>query len=202
MATEALQCTIDPERFLENLAHIRLLWEDDIPLDCLWFKCQDCSENVCLNQNGVCVLHKEITANMDMVVREQEEAMVEEHMTNSVVGCSGRKVGIGDIGLPTNLLFIFPSSDAQHLTSIKVLDCEYRLDILVTTADDPARCFLALYTRCGSSDSSYHEFLCSNFETQLNIDHEEMEALIMQDEERVNKFRALLPRLEGKVIWH
>ena len=199
MATEALQCTIDPEKFLENLASIRQLWEDEIPLDCLWFKCQECSEDISPNQNGVFVLHQEITTNMEIVVRQKEKAFLKEHITNSDKGCTGRKVGMCDIGLPTNLLFLFPCSDAKHLTPITVMNNEYMLDIMVT-AEDQSRCFLALYTQEGSADTTYHEFLCANFATQLNVDHDEMEAFIMEDEDKVNRFRALLPRMEGKKI--
>lgn len=200
METEHLQCSIDSQDFLANFATIKQLWEDDIPIDCLSFHCEDCEKSVHLNENGVIVLDKEISTNMDTVMRQLESDMVGEHITNSNLGCTGKKLGVPAIGFATNLLFIFPCSDNDKLTAFKVMDCEYVVDILVTTSEEPQKCFLALYRRSDGQDSTYHQFICGNFSTQLDVDKDEQEDIILESEESVNRFRSLLPRLKGKFL--
>ena len=197
-----LQLNVNTSSFHANFLHLQNQWEDNIPLDVIAYFCEDCSQTLYMNPNGVFILSDSVEEPFSDFVSILQTFFIEEHITNSD-SCNGRNVFLAkDCGLPKNIVFLLQETDIQYLTDFFLDDEQFTLETVVNPKDDVSKAVLVVYRNLRSECEMYSDFLYDNFEGHLNVDLDVenisdcAENLII-DDDTANEYRHLVPRMEG-----
>ena len=169
-----------------------------LPTDVIVFKCGTCKTNLPLNGCGSIILEEPVQEEMRNVLDGHLKCVKEDHTNLSV--CDLAKIEIHPIlGAPANICVSLPASDPKHFSDLLLGGVCYKVTILIVNPD--SKVIFALYQNQMHEEVIYSEFIKCNLNTILSPEIEDTDKVseddLIQDDESVNIFQQMLPRLVG-----
>ena len=199
---QIFELSIDKEDFWTNVVIAREKWIDGVPLDIVRFLCCKCMVSFEMNPDGLFIFDDSLEQTMEDIFNQLQTFCMEEHILECSNDCSANDISLDpDFGYPENLILFFPDTKKAYLTNFNMGSERYEPELLVTTKDSEHFVF-ALYKREGSECKIHANFMSDNFITNFNLDpsSERVEELVEDliiDDDSANRFRHLIPRLDG-----
>ena len=197
--SQTLQTSVDMETFWFNFVAAKELWQEEVPLDNIQFQCCDCSKTINMMNNGLFMLHEKLDQKLSEYFALLQTFLLEEHISSST-SCSGT-VTFGTLGPPQYIVFLMPPSQNDNLDDIIILEHQkFTKKVSIEDSNEPGCSIFALYENEQGTDQSYYNFIMDNFQNYLNINHENEENIDqvpIHDDDSVNQYRDLLPRMAG-----
>ena len=169
-----------------------------LPTDVIVFRCGTCQTNLPLNRCGSIILEEPLQEEMTNVL-DGILKYVKDHHTNQP-GCDQAKIEIHPIlGTPTNICVSLPASDPKHFNDLLIGEVCYKANILIVNPD--SKVIFALYQNQMHTEAIYSEFIKCNLNTILSPESNDTDTFsednLIYDDESVNAFQQMLPRLVG-----
>ena len=195
---ETIQASLSPYSFLFNLLEVKSRMKEYLPTDVIVFQCGTCNTDIALNTCGSIILENPIQEGMDNVLDGLIKGLKENHIRETE--CSLANIEIHPIlGDPSNICVTLPASDTVYMRDLSLEGVSYKLSIQIVNSD--SKVIFALYTSEKCVEETYSEFIKCNFDILLNAEFDETGSLseedLIYDDESVNTFQQLLPRMVG-----
>ena len=195
---ETIETTVSSTSFLLNFLDLKSRMKEPLPTDDIVFQCRTCHSNVSINSFGPIILEKPLHEEMNYVLDGMLKSVKENHTKQSDCGLADIKIH-PVLEIPRNICVSLPGSEHSYLSDILLEGTYFEVKILVVNSDSEA--IFALYQNKTHEDTVYTEFIKCNFDTILNTELEETDDISEEewiyDDESVNTFQQMLPRMVG-----
>ena len=189
---KVLQLDIETDEFWFNYWQFKNSCQLPLPYDTIQYVCS-CGEKVNVCPNGELFCEEKISSINNLIDFEKRKGL-EIHMAEG--NCQNGKLKIeADHGVPNNLIFLVKNNGNDIVQPLGLELSTFIPILIVERKSSPA---LVLYQNEESASSIYFRLIVNNFDTHLNIPHQnEVNIEDLDDDEDVHKVQHSLPRLTG-----
>ena len=195
---ETIETTLSSTSFLLNLLDLKSKMKEPLPTDDIVFQCRTCHTNISINSFGPIILDEPLQEEMNNVLGGMLKSVKENHTKQSECGLTDIEIH-PVYGIPKNICVSLPGSEHSYLNSILLEGTYFKVKIVVVNSESKA--IFALYQNTIHEETIYTEFIKCNFHTILNTELGETgnfsEEEWIYDDESVNTFQQILPRMVG-----
>ena len=193
---EVLNSHLKSVDFKNNVLTVIKRLDIELPTDTIVLHCERCFTNIPLCTNGILHIENKLLTCINDAVKKQIQKAKDIHKMH----CSENIIVHCKFDLPDNLLVLLPSSTTVPVEDITVLEEKF-IPELIVKCDSGKNILFALYHKDGFMDTTYHDLICENFETFLNIDESERNLFedteVVFDDDSVHEHQQAIPRVYG-----
>ena len=195
---ETIETALSSTSFLINLLELKSRMKEPLPTDVIVLKCEACKKTIPFNTCGFVMLDKPLQEDFNNIVNEMLERVKKKHSQQSE--CSLDDIKPHPIlGPPANICVTLPASEPSYFSKLLVGGMNYKVRIIIVNSESKA--LFALYQNEICENDIYPEFIKCNFDSFLNTELNETDDFseedLIYDDESVNTFQQMLPRLTG-----
>ena len=195
---ETIETCVSTTSFLWNVLELKSKMQEPLPTDVIVFRCGTCKTNIPFNSCGSIMLDKPLQEEFNNILDDMLERVKEKHAKQ--YECCLEDMAIHPIlGHPANICLSLPASDPSYLNNLVLGGIHYKVKIKIV--DSESRVIFALYQNENNDNAMYPEFIKCNFNSILNTELKEtedfLEEELIYDDESVNTFQQMLPRVTG-----
>ena len=195
---ETIETGLSSTSFLWNVLELKSQMQEPLPTDVIVFRCGTCKTNIPFNSCGSIMLEKPLQEDFNNIFDDMLERMKEKH-AKQYECCQDDIVIHPILGPPANICLSLPASDPFCLSTLVLGGTQYKVKIGIV--DSESRVIFALYQNENHDNAMYSEFIKCNFNSILNTELNETENFseedLIYDDESVNTFQQMLPRMIG-----
>ena len=193
---EVLISHLESVDFKNNVMTLIKRLNIELPTDTIVLHCERCFTNIPLCTNGILHIESKLLTCINDAAQKHIQKAKEIHQMH----CSENIIVHPKFGLPDNLLVLLPSSTTVSVEDITVWEEKF-IPELIVKCESGKNILFALYHKDGVMDTTYHDLICENFETFLNVDESEgnlfEETEVVFDDESVHEHQQAIPRVYG-----
>ena len=195
---ETIETCLSTTSFLWNVLELKSKMQEPLPTDVIVFRCGTCKTSIPFNSCGSIMLDKPLQEEFNNILDDMLERVKEKHAKQ--YECCLEDMAIHPIlGNPANICLSLPASDPSYLSNLVLGGIHYKVKIKIV--DSESRVIFALYQNENNDNAMYPEFIKCNFNSILNTELKEtedfLEEELIYDDESVNTFQQMLPRVTG-----
>ena len=196
---ETICTTVSSSTFLSNFEGLKKKMREPLPTDVVLLQCEKCLINMPLNICGVIKVDNPLQESVSITLDAMLKNIRETH-TQESEQCALAKMHLHPVlRAPNNICCSFSSADSWYVNDFTLEDTSYILKVMVINPD--TKVIFALYQEANYEKDAYTEFLKCNFNTFLDTKCTATEDIFdedwIQDDEGVNDYQHLLPRMTG-----
>ena len=195
---ETIETTLSSTSFLLNFLDLKSKMKEPLPTDDIVFQCRTCHTNISINSFGPIILDEPLQEEMNNVLGGMLKSVKENHTKQSECGSANIEIH-PVLEVPKNICVSLPGSDHSYLSDLLLEGTYFKVKIVVLNSESKA--IFALYQNTIHEDATYTEFIKCNLYTILNAEVGETDDFAEEewiyDDESVNTFQQILPRMVG-----
>ena len=195
---ETIETALSSTSFLLNVLELKSRLKEPLPTDVIVLRCEACKTNIPFNSCGSIMLDKPLREDFNNILDDMMERVKEKHSQQTECGLDDIKIH-PILGPPANICVTLPASEPSYFSNLLFGGMYYKVRVMIVNSDSKA--LFALYQNEICENDNYPAFIKCNFNSILNKEWNEsddyLEEDLIYDDESVNTFQQMLPRLIG-----